>query len=123
MYGGFAQNAAEESSRLEVRAMTAERSAEDCYMAEYIRQHIGEEFTGIISGVTARGVFVQLPSSVEGFVPVDSFEGCQFTYDGLITQYDALSHKKLTIGQELRIQVVAADVATGRIDFLRAEKL
>ncbi len=123
MYGGFAQNAAEESSRLEVRAMAAERSAEDCYMAEYIRQHIGEEFTGIISGVTARGVFVQLPSSVEGFVPVDSFEGCQFTYDGLITQYDALSHKKLTIGQELRIQVVAADVATGRIDFLPAEKL
>ena len=122
MYSGFAQNAAEESSRLEVRAMTAERSAEDCYMAEYIRQHIGEEFTGIISGVTARGVFVQLPSSVEGFVPVDSFEGCQFTYDGLITQYDALSHKKLTIGQELRIQVVAADVATGRIDFLPAEK-
>ena len=122
MYSGFAQNAAEESSRLEVRAMTAERSAEDCYMAEYIRQHIGEEFTGIISGVTARGVFVQLPSSVEGFVPVDSFEGCQFTYDGLITQYDALSHKKLTIGQELRVQVVAADVATGRIDFLPAEK-
>ncbi len=123
LYSGFAQNAAEESSRLEVRAMTAERSAEDCYMAEYMRQHIGEEFTGIISGVTARGVFVQLPSSVEGFVPVDSFEGCQFTYDGLITQYDALSHKKLTIGQELRIQVVAADVATGRIDFLPAEKL
>ena len=122
MYSGFAQNAAEESSRLEVRAMTAERSAEDCYMAEYIRQHIGEEFTGIISGVTARGGLVQLPSSVEGFVPVDSFEGCQFTYDGLITQYDALSHKKLTIGQELRIQVVAADVATGRIDFLPAEK-
>lgn len=123
MYSGFAHNAAEESSRLEVRAMTAERSAEDCYMAEYIRQHIGEEYTGIISGVTARGVFVQLPSSVEGFVPVDSFEGCQFTYDGLITQYDALSHKKLTIGQELRVQVVAADVATGRIDFLPAEKL
>lgn len=121
-YAAFAQTAAEESSRLEVRAMMAERSAEDCYMAEYIRQHIGEEFTGIISGVTQRGVFVQLESSVEGFVPVDSFEGYQFQFDGMITQYDALSHRKLTIGQELRIRVAAADVATGRIDFLPAEQ-
>lgn len=120
-FAAFAQTASEESSRLEVRAMTAERAAEDCYMAEYIRQHIGEEFTGVISGVTSRGVFVQLPSSVEGFVPVDSFEGCRFVFDGMITQYDELSHRKLTIGQELRIRVAAADVATGRIDFLPAE--
>ena len=120
-FAAFAQNASEESSRLEVRAMTAERSAEDCYMAEYIRQHIGETFTGVISGVTARGVFVQLPSSVEGFVPVDSFEGCHFVFDGMITQQDEWSHKKLTIGQELQIVVVAADVATGRIDFLPAK--
>ena len=90
-------------------------------MAEYIRQHIGETFTGVISGVTARGVFVQLPSSVEGFVPVDSFEGCHFVFDGMITQQDEWSHKKLTIGQELQIVVVAADVATGRIDFLPAK--
>lgn len=120
-FAAFAQTASEESSRLEVRAMTAERAAEDCYMAEYIRQHIGEEFTGVISGVTSRGIFVQLPSSVEGFVPVDSFEGCHYVFDGMITQYDELSHKKLTIGQELRIKVAAADVATGRIDFLPVE--
>lgn len=121
-YAAFAQTAAEESSRLEVRAMTAERSAEDCYMAEYIRGHIGERFVGIISGVTQRGVFVQLPSSVEGFVPIDSFEGCRFTFDGMITQYDELSRRKLTIGQELAIRVAAADVASGRIDFLPAEE-
>ena len=102
--------------------MTAERAAEDCYMAEYIRGHIGERFVGIISGVTQRGVFVQLPSSVEGFVPIDSFEGCRFTFDGMITQYDELSRRKLTIGQELAIRVAAADVASGRIDFLPAEE-
>ncbi|MBW7573241.1 ribonuclease R [Caproiciproducens faecalis] len=117
-YLTFANAAASSSSTAEVRAMQAERSAEDCYMAEYMTQHIGERYTGIISGVTQRGVFVELPSSVEGFVPVDSFEGARFRFDGIITQVDENTGRKLTIGQELAIQVVAADVASGRIDFI-----
>ena len=87
-------------------------------MAEYMTQHIGESYTGIISGVTQRGVFVELPNSVEGFVPVDSFEGSKYRFDGVITQVDENTGDKLTIGQTLAIQVVAADVASGRIDFI-----
>ncbi len=60
------KEAACDSSLCEVRAMTAERSAEDCYMAEYMRAHIGECFDGVISGVTMRGVFVELESSRGG---------------------------------------------------------
>lgn len=114
----FANQAATSSSEAEVRAMQAERSAEDCYMAEYMAQHIGESYSGIISGVTQRGVFVELPNSVEGFVPVDSFEGARYRFDGLITQVDENTGHKLTIGQPLDIKVVSADVASGRIDFM-----
>lgn len=120
-YLNFATQAASMSSQAEVRAMLAERSAEDCYMAEYMSQHLGEHFMGIISGVTQRGVFVELPNSVEGFVPVDSFEGTDFQFDGMITQIDRKTGRKLTIGQQLSITVAAADVASGRIDFVPDE--
>ena len=117
-YSTFAEAAASSSSRAEVRAMTAERSAEDCYMAEYMTQHIGESYSGIISGVTQRGVFVELPNSVEGFVPAESFEGANYRFDGLITQIDQNTGNKLTIGQPMNIIVAAADVDSGRIDFV-----
>ena len=117
-YQNFAVSAAKASSEAEVRAMTAERSSEDCYMAEYMRQHIGECHDGVISGVTMRGVFVELPNTVEGFVPADSFEGAEFQFDGMITQVDRNTGRKLTIGQPLRVRVAAAEVTTGRIDFL-----
>lgn len=117
-YLAFAVQAASLSSLAEVRAMQAERSAEDCYMAEYMSQHIGECYGGIISGVTQRGIFVELPSSVEGFVPIDSFEGANYQFDGMIAQVDRNTGKKLTIGQPIHIRVAAADVASGRIDFV-----
>ena len=122
-FQSFAASAAKASSDAEVRAMTAERSAEDCYMAEYIRQHIGEVYEGVVSGVTQRGVFVELPNTVEGFVPADSFEGADFQFDGMITQVDRNTGRKLTIGQPLRIRVAAADVSAGRIDFAPEESV
>ncbi len=116
----YAQSVARDCSRLEVGAMTAERSADDCFMAEFVRQHIGEEYDGVICGVTPRGVFVELESSAEGFVPVDTFEDAEFEFDGMLTQTDVKTKKTMTIGQPLRIKVVSADVSTGRIDFVPA---
>lgn len=120
-YLAFANGAATQSSQAEIRAMQAERSAEDCYMAEYMTQHIGEAYTGVISGVTQRGIFVELPNSVEGFVPIASFENADYQFDGLITQVDRRTGNKLTIGQTIDIRVAAADVASGRIDFVPAD--
>ena len=117
-FSKFVGKVAADCSRLEVRAMSAERTSDDCYVAEYMTQHIGEEFDGIICGVTQRGVFVELENSAEGFVAVDTFEGADFQFDGVITQVDQLSGITMTIGQPLRIQVIAADVSTGRIDFM-----
>ena len=114
-YAQFCETSAAESSRNEIRALIAERDAEDCYMAEYMSQHIGEHFEGTVSGVTMRGVFVRLENSVEGFVSLDAFEGEDFVYDGLITQRSP--KRELTIGTPLPIIVASAYVATGKVDF------
>lgn len=115
-YAQFCETSATESSRNEIRALIAERDAEDCYMAEYMSQHIGEHFEGTVSGVTMRGVFVRLENSVEGFVSLDAFEGEGFVYDGLITQRSP--KRELTIGTPLPIIVASAYVATGKVDFV-----
>ena len=115
-YAQFCETSATESSRNEIRALIAERDAEDCYMAEYMSQHIGEHFEGTVSGVTMRGVFVRLENSVEGFVSLDAFEGEDFVYDGLITQRSP--KRELTIGTPLPIIVASAYVATGKVDFV-----
>ena len=115
-YAQFCETSATESSRNEIRALIAERDAEDCYMAEYMSQHIGEHFEGTVSGVTMRGVFVRLENSVEGFVSLAAFEGEDFVYDGLITQRSP--KRELTIGTPLPIIVASAYVATGKVDFV-----
>ena len=115
-YAQFCETSATESSRNEIRALIAERDAEDCYMAEYMSQHIGEHFEGTVSGVTMRGVFVRLENSVEGFVSLDAFEDEDFVYDGLITQRSR--KRELTIGTPLPIIVASAYVATGKVDFV-----
>ncbi len=117
-YRTFAEEAAAESSKTEVRAVTGERDAEDCYTAEYMRQHLGEHHVGVINGVTPKGIFVKLPNNAEGFVSLQDFQDCDFEYDGEIMHRDLRSGRVLMMGQELPIIVAAADVATGRIDFV-----
>lgn len=114
-FGGFVRSAAKSTSETEVRAMMAERDAEDCYMAEFMSRHIGERFSGVVSGVTQHGVFVRLENSVEGFVALEQFPGETFTFDGLITHRSA--KRTLTVGTPMQIIVASARVATGKVDF------
>ena len=120
-YKTFAQESAAESSKNEVRAVTGERAAEDCYMAEYMRNHLGESHIGIISGVTPKGIFVKLENNAEGFVALSDFPNCDFQFDGEIAHKDLRSGRVLMMGEEIGIVVAAADVATGRIDFVPQE--
>lgn len=121
-YAAFADKSALESSNNEVRAVNAERDAEDCYMAEYMRAHIGERFTGTVSGVTKNGLFVRLANNVEGFVPVDLFPNNKFVWDGVITQRCAHTGRVITIGTQLNVIAASAQVATGRVDFTPDEE-
>lgn len=116
-YSDFAITAAKNSSLCEIRAMKAERDAEKCYMAEFMSQHIGEVFSGIISGVNQKGVFVELENSVEGFLSLEYFPECKFVFDGLTKHKDELSNFSLAIGDNIKIKVVSAYVPTGSIDF------
>ena len=120
-YGEFATLSAAQSSKNEVRAVSGERSAEDCYMAEYMKAHLGERHVGIISGVTPKGLFVKLDNNAEGFVSLNDFENCEFEYDGEVSHRDLRSGRVLMMGEEIGIIVAAADVATGRIDFMPQE--
>lgn len=120
-YKTFAEESAVESSKNEVRAVTGERDAEDCYMAEYMRAHLGEHHLGIINGVTPKGIFVKLQNNAEGFISLGDFENCDFEFDGEICHRDLRSGRTLMMGQELGIIVAGADVATGRIDFMPEE--
>ncbi len=120
-YSTFAQESAIESSKNEVRAVSGERDAEDCYTAEYMRQHLGEHHVGVINGVTPKGIFVKLENNAEGFVSLNDFEGCDFEFDGEICHRDHRSGRVLMMGQEIGIIIAGADVATGRIDFMPEE--
>ena len=90
-------------------------------MAEYLNAHLGERYTGVISGVTPKGIFVKLPNNAEGFVSLNDFENCEFEYDGEVSHRDLRSGRVLMMGEEIGIIVAAADVATGRVDFMPQE--
>lgn len=120
-YTAFANEASEQSSKREVRSMTVERDCESCYKAEYMRGHLGEAFEGIISGVSARGVFVRLPSTVEGFVRLEELPAGSYDCDGLVELRETLSGMVYRVGMALRVVAAAADVSSGRVDFALAK--
>lgn len=116
-YQDYAIKTAKDSSFCEVRAMKAERDAEKCYMAEFMSHHIGETFSGIISGVNQKGVFVELLNSVEGFLSLEYFPKCRFVFDGITKHKDELSDFSLTIGDSINVKVISSYIPTGIIDF------
>lgn len=117
-YSNFVVEQSLNTSVCEVRAMKAERDTEACYMAEFMSFHIGETFTGKISGVIETGVFVELENSVEGFIGIEYFMNSNFQFDGFMSHVDIVSGKKLTIGDQIKIIVVSSNIATGKIDFM-----
>ena len=116
-YTDFAERASKQSSEREVIAMQIERKAEDCYKAEYARRHLGESYEGRISGVTQRGLFIELDNGVEGFVPASSLtpSGTSLTEGVRLT--DPASGKTWSLGDKMMITIVRADVNLGKIDF------
>ena len=74
-YKEILEDVARQSSVCERRADEAERESDKLKKAEYMSYHIGEEFEGIISGVTGWGFYVELPNTVEGLVHVNTLTG------------------------------------------------
>ena len=80
-YKEILEDVARQSSVCERRADEAERESDKLKKAEYMSYHIGEEFEGIISGVTGWGFYVELPNTVEGLVHVNTLRDDYYTFD------------------------------------------
>ena len=112
------QKAAVQSSQREIAAQTAEREIEKRYMAEFMHGHLGESFAGVVSGVTRFGLFVMLPSGVEGLLPVEALPGQGWQYDeSRLTLVSEGGGASYTFGAPLEVVCAAADPTTGQIDF------
>ncbi len=121
-YGGFAVNAAERASATEIRAVSAERSCEDCYKAEYMKQHIGESFTGKISSVAEFGFYVQLKDSVEGLVHIRTLPEGEYDYCEPVALTEKFSGVSYELGDTVQVLCAAVNVSEGNIDFVLDEE-
>ena len=110
---------AKQSSQSERRADEAERETEKLKKTEYMESHIGEIYEGVISGVTAWGLYVELPNTVEGLVHVSMLPGDYFFYDEAACEMrGSQTGKTYKLGEKLRIKVKFADRFTRTIDFI-----
>lgn len=109
---------AEHSSQKERDAVDCEREVEDMKMAEYMMDHVGEEFTGMISGVASFGMFIQLPNMIEGLVHISDIKGDYYNCDEATMSLVGQKHKKrYRIGDEVKVVCSSASKEEAYIDF------
>ncbi len=122
-YEEQAKEYADSSSEREKLAQTIEREAEDIKKAEYMESRIGEEYEGIISGVTSFGVFVELENTVEGLIRFENLGNDYFAYDEerkiLVGEHTG---KIFKIGDKIKIKVIEANKFLRRVSFAIVEE-
>ncbi len=121
-YEAILADVAKQSSERERKADEAERETIKLKKVEYMSQHLWEVYEGVISGVTAWGIYVELPNTVEGLVRAASLQGDYFEYnENEYAMVGTHTGKAYKLGEKIRVQVVAADKMTRTIDFELAE--
>ena len=121
-YVSILPGVAEQSSAMERRADDAERDTEKLKKTEYMSKRIGERFTGVISGMSAYGIYVELPNTVEGMIHVNSLIDDYYYYNE--ETYEMIGeqkHRVFKLGQTIDIVVTETDKLTRTIDFMLAE--
>lgn len=109
---------ARQSSVCERRADEAERESDKLKKAEYMSYHLGEEFEGIISGVTGWGLYVELPNTVEGLVHVNTLRDDYYVFDQESYELCGEMTKKVyKLGDKVRVRVADADKMLKTVDF------
>ncbi|MBQ1461455.1 MAG: ribonuclease R, partial [Selenomonas sp.] len=110
---------ADHTSNRERLATEAERETTDMKKIEYMAQFVGEEFTGVISGVTAFGIFVELDNGVEGLVHVSTMTNDYYEY--VEEQYAMIGERTRTqyrLGDEVEVILARANVEERNLDFV-----
>lgn len=123
-YNKVAESDAKQSSDREKIATQVERDSVDIKKAEYMSKKIGEQYEGIISGVTQFGVFVELENTVEGLIRFENLGDEYYEYDAdhkiLIGERTKETFK---IGDKINIEVIDANKQEKRISFKRIPRL
>lgn len=118
-----AAEAAAQSTQRETEAETAERDIEKCYMAEYMQGHIGERFSGLVSGVTRFGLFVLLSNGVEGLLPVSCLPDDSYEYDEERMELAGFRTGRVySFAMPVEVVCAAADPGAGEVTLDLAEK-
>ncbi|AKP63786.1 exoribonuclease R [Levilactobacillus koreensis JCM 16448] len=106
------------TSEAERRAIDAERDTNDMKMAEYMADHVGEEFDAVVSSVMKFGMFVELPNTIEGLIHISRMQDDYYEY---VEKYLALvgrnTRRTYRIGQPIRVKVIHVDKEQSEIDF------
>ena len=117
-YRDILPGVADAASKLERRADEAERETDKLKKVEFMEQHIDEEFDGVISGVTAWGIYVELPNTVEGLVHVSRLEGDYYYFNETACEMvGSATGRSYKLGMPMRVRVVECDRFTRTIDF------
>lgn len=117
---------AEHSSKMERRAVDAERETDAMKKAEFMEQHVGEQFAGIISSVVKFGLFVELSNTIEGLIHINELKDDYYQYfENQLMLIGERTGQVFKIGQKVVVEVVRADAETREIDFklISAEEL
>lgn len=122
-YSSILQHVAEQSSAMEQRAAEAEREAVKLKKAEYMLEHVGEEYDGVISGVTGWGFYVELQNTVEGLVHIMTLKDDYYNFDEENYRLVGEQHGRVfRLGEPVRVRVRNAEPANRTIDFTYVEK-
>ena len=121
-YEGILPEVAKHSSEMERRAEEAERETVKLKKAEYMEDHIGEVFEGVISSITKWGMYVELSNTIEGLVHVTNM--CDDHYNYYEERYEMVgehTNKVYKLGQTVNVRVLDVDKLQRTIDFELAE--
>ena len=122
-YQSILPQVAKHASEMERRADEAERETDKLKKAEYMEQCIGECFEGVVSGVTAWGVYVELPNTVEGLIHISKLPGDFYYYNEAVCELtDDYSHRSFRPGMKVKVCVDGSDRFTRTVDFSLVEE-
>ena len=115
-FGSILPEIAAHSSEKERSSVECEREVDELKMAEYMEDHIGEEYHGMISSVTSFGFFVQLDNLIEGLVPLANLPGFYYNQD-TDTIISERNKTVYIVGREVDVKVIRASKEERIIDF------
>ena len=118
-FSSIMQDVADKASALERKAIDIEREVDDMKMAEYMEDHIGEVYEGIISSVTNFGMFVELPNTIEGLVRMEDLSDDYYFYDEVNLQLiGKRTGKHFKMSDKVKVKVANASKREKNIDFV-----